>query len=264
VLCGHSQGCALPPGPDSLPHVLTVCGGCAPAAPRAERRRHRSVGGEDALGLPRGLAPWPAPFPWPGRWARVVRAIVQVSASAVCRTGQRLSLRRLIAPQLVGYHRPRDIPPALAQLPAADLGGRLVTPTLHENIQRRAILIHGSPEGVAIARNRAKPRLQMPLLPRARLPVPSLGGLDRSTLATPTAHGLVGQHDSTFGHQRFDVALARAEANIEPDTMANNLGRDPRAFIQVGWWWVHAASMSPGAGAVQARSSFDNALLALH
>jgi hypothetical protein len=37
--------------------------------------------------------------------------------------------------------------------------------------------------------------------------------------------------------------------------MADDLCRKPMAFIEVAqWWWVHAASMSHRAGAVQAMS----------
>jgi hypothetical protein len=50
------------------------------------------------------------------------------------------------------------------------------------------------------------------------------------TRPTPIPHDFIGQDYTALGHQRFDAAVAEAEAKIEPHTVANDLGRKPMRF----------------------------------
>jgi hypothetical protein len=54
-------------------------------------------------------------------------------------------------------------------------------------------------------------------------------------LAAPLADGFVGDDDPTGEQQLFDVPIAEAEAVIEPDAVADDLGRETMMFIRVGW-----------------------------
>jgi hypothetical protein len=45
-------------------------------------------------------------------------------------------------------------------------------------------------------------------------------------LATPLADGFVCDDDPTDEQQLFDIALAETEAEIQPDSMADDLGRE--------------------------------------
>jgi hypothetical protein len=62
---------------------LTVGGRREEVASRAEVLRNRTIGGEEALGVPRGLEPLQAPFALAGRLVGVFGAIVQVAVLMV-------------------------------------------------------------------------------------------------------------------------------------------------------------------------------------
>jgi hypothetical protein len=57
---GHGRACNLPPGLESLRHLLTGRGSGVEVAPQAEMRRNRTIGGEEALGMPWRFEPWHA------------------------------------------------------------------------------------------------------------------------------------------------------------------------------------------------------------
>jgi hypothetical protein len=52
-------------------------------------------------------------------------------------------------------------------------------------------------------------------------------------LAAPRAYGFIGQADATFGHHLFDIPIAEAEAEVEPHTVANDLGWEAMAFVEI-------------------------------
>jgi hypothetical protein len=69
-------------------------------------------------------------------------------------------------------------------------------------------------------------------------------GISLSKFPAPITHRLVGQEGAAFGHQLFDLPVTEAETKVQPGTIADDLCREPVAFIQVGRrWWIHAASM---------------------
>ena len=53
-------------------------------------------------------------------------------------------------------------------------------------------------------------------------------------LPAPIAHGFVRQQDPAFGHELFDIPIAQAKAEIQPDAMADDLRWKPMALMQVG------------------------------
>jgi len=71
-------------------------------------------------------------------------------------------------------------------------------------------------------------------------------------LPAPVADRLVRQEDAACGHHLFGVPVAQAEAKVEPDPVADNLGRDAMALVGIACgWWIHAASMAYGVEAGQ-------------
>ena len=61
-------------------------------------------------------------------------------------------------------------------------------------------------------------------------------------LLTPASHGLVGDDDATLGQDQLDIPQAEAEDMVEPDGVADDLGRKPMTVIRVGW--CHAVSLT--------------------
>src|SRR5262249_10475074 len=56
----------------------------------------------------------------------------------------------------------------------------------------------------------------------------------RAELATPQPNGLVADLDTSLGEQLFDVAMAQVEAEVQPDGVADYLGREAMAMVQGG------------------------------
>jgi hypothetical protein len=104
------------------------------------------VGGEEALRVSRRLEALQAPLPLAGRLVGVFGAIVQVPVLAMFHTREALSLRRLVAFELVRDEDPRHIRQPLQQLAEKFLCRLLMTTALDENIQDVAILIDSSPQ----------------------------------------------------------------------------------------------------------------------
>ena len=63
-------------------------------------------------------------------------------------------------------------------------------------------------------------------------------------LAAPLPNRLI-RHDDAPGEEEFlHVAVAETEPELEPDAMADDLGREAVVLIAVGGWCIHATSMS--------------------
>jgi hypothetical protein len=79
-------------------------------------------------------------------------------------------------------------------------------------------------------------------------------GIPLTTLQAPLPNRFVGQHDSSYGHDLFDVTVAEREAVGEPDTIDDDFRR--KAMALGGWPWsfcIPTASM-PYVSAVCFRS----------
>jgi hypothetical protein len=109
---------------------------------------------------------------------------------------QHLPLGRPITRQFVGDNDPRDVPQALEQFPEESLRGLLVSSALEQNIQDVTVLIHSSPQVVALAMNRQKDLIKMPFIPKARTPAPELVSVLLPKLATPFPDRFVRHHDA--------------------------------------------------------------------
>jgi hypothetical protein len=135
-----------------------------------------------------------------------------------------------------------------------------MTMALHQNLEDMALLIHGSPEIVMFTVNGEKDLIKMPRTSWLGPSTPQLICIGLPPRPTPLPHDCIGRDPTALGHQPFDVAVAEAEADLEPDTMAHYLRRKPKALLRAGCgWWVQAASMPPQPGAGMWASSWDNA-----
>jgi hypothetical protein len=76
--------------------------------------------------------------------------------------------------------------------------------------------------------------VQVPLVARPARPLPQLMRVCLPTLPAPIEHRLIGQNDASFDHHLFDITIAQAISQVEPDTIADDLCWEPMALIQVG------------------------------
>jgi hypothetical protein len=96
-------------------------------------------------------------------------------------------------------------------------------------------LIDRPPQIVPFAVDTDKGFIEVPLISRLRPPAPELIGILLPKLAAPLADGFVGHHDSAGKEQLFDIAItqAQAEAEVQSDTMADDLGREAVVLVAV-------------------------------
>ena len=59
-------------------------------------------------------------------------------------------------------------------------------------------------------------------------------GVCLAKLPAPLAEGVIGHDDATDEQEFFHIPVAEREAEIQPDAMADNLGRKPMALLQGG------------------------------
>jgi hypothetical protein len=166
-----------------------------------------------------------AALPLAGRLVRVLRTVVEVPMLTVLDTREPLALRRAIALELLRHEPPGDVLTAFEELAEELLGRLLVAPPLHEDVEHYAVLIHRPPQRVPFLVDRDEHFVQMPLVTRPGTPATALIRILLPELPAPLAHGFVRHEDPTDEQQLFHIAVAEREAEIEPDSVANNLSR---------------------------------------
>jgi hypothetical protein len=177
----------------------------------------RPIRGEKPLRVPRGFKPLHALFALAGGLVGMLRTVVEVPMLAVLDPRQYLPLGRAIALELIRDDHPRDILTAFEELAEELLGRLLVPPSLHQDIEYHAILIHGPPQIVALFVDGDEHLIQMPFITRARTAPPQGIRIRLAKLATPLADRFVRHDDPPDKQELFDVAMAEGETEIPPD-----------------------------------------------
>jgi hypothetical protein len=183
--------------------------------------------------VPSRLEPLHAPLPLAGRLMGVFSPIVQIAVLAMVHTGEELALGGTVALELVRDDHPGSILAALEQLAEEFLCRGLVPPALDQDIKDMAVLIHGPPEIVAGAPDRQKDLIQVPLIPKLEPSVAQLIGIHLAKLPAPFPDRFISDDDATGEEELFDVTVAETKAEIEPDAMADDLGREAVVLVTV-------------------------------
>jgi len=74
--------------------------------------------------------------------------------------------------------------------------------------------------------------IKMPAISRAWCRRPQPFGVGPAKLLCPIANGFVGQDNPAFGDDLLDVAIAKAEAKVQPYAGADNFGGESATVIQ--------------------------------
>ena len=193
----------------------------------------RPLGRKKTLGVTRGFTPLHASLPLAGRLVGLCCAGIEGAVLAVLHARQDRPFGRAIALSRVGHDDPRHLRPPLQERAAASLRRPLLPPSLHEHIQEMAVLIDRPPQVVTFAMDAQKDLSHVPLITGSGAPPPELMSLGLPEFPAPIPHGFVSQHAPALRHQRFDVPVAQAEADVQPHTMAHNLCRKPMALRRI-------------------------------
>jgi hypothetical protein len=145
---------------------------------------------------------------------------------------ENLPLGSPITFQLISDNDPWSIPAALEQLAEEFLRRLLVSPALHQDIEHAPILIDRPPEIVPLTMNGEKHFIQMPLVTRLRPTTTQLIGILLAEFPAPLPDRFI-RYNDTAGKQEFlYIAVAQAETEIEPNRVADDLGR--KAVVLIG------------------------------
>ena len=135
-------------------------------------------------------------------------------------------MRRPVAAQLVGDHPPRLTLLALQQLAEKACGRPAVAPRLDEDIDDVAILLDSTPERVPLCPWMVtKTSSRCPDVAQPALSTLEPASVCRTEREAPQPDRFVGHRDATLGQEIFDIANAHTEAVIQPDGVADDLGR---------------------------------------
>ena len=108
---------------------------------------------------------------------RVLTPVVEITALPMFHPRQDLALRGPVALQFIGADDPWDVLTPFEQRAEELLRCPLVAPALHQNIEDIIVLVHRSPQGMAVTINGEKYLIQVPLVTRPRAPVAELIGV---------------------------------------------------------------------------------------
>jgi hypothetical protein len=192
------------------------------------------VSGEEVLGVPRRFEPLHLPLS-SSRWSmRVLGPIIQIAALSLLDARKHLPLSDAVAPKLVGHNHPR-LKSQTRQQPFEEARRRLgIAPGLDEDVEHNAILIHGAPEIMLHALDTDEDLIHVPLVAGSWPAASQAVGETRGESFAPASHRLIGDDDTAFRQDQLDIPQTEAEHLVQPDGVANELGREPTA-VGVGW-----------------------------
>jgi hypothetical protein len=200
--------------------------------------------GAEARRVTRRRAPRPAPLPLACRLRRMRRAMLERARRPRFHPRAPLPRRRAVALQWIRHEDTRTlVAPVETRAEAARRRG-LVAPPWHQTRAPGAVLSHGPPSVMARARARPQDLLPGPWGPGSRTTASALVGLSLPACTAPRADGLLRDDHAAGEPPLFDVAVAEAEALLQPAAVADALGRNAVGLIGVGWHaGVHGRSI---------------------
>jgi hypothetical protein len=165
---------------------------------RAEVLRDRPLSRKAPLGVARGLEPLHVPLPLACGLVRGLRTIIQIPMVPMFHPREDLALSSSVARKFVGHDPTRHVRQSLEQLTDECLCSLLIAAALNQDVQDGAVLIYGPPQRIALAFDRQKQFIHMPLIARPWPSPPKLIGRLLATLAAPRADSLIGYAYATL------------------------------------------------------------------
>ena len=103
---------------------------------------------------------------------------------------------------------------------------RMLVPTgLDENVDHVAVLIDRTPQIMSLSTDRDEQLIEMSDIAEPALSLLQPLGVGWAELAAALPDGLIGDGDTAFGEQIFDVPEAQTETVVEPDGVADDFWR---------------------------------------
>jgi hypothetical protein len=145
---------------------------------------------------------------------------------------QDLAFGGSIALQFISDDHVWDVLESYAELPKKAFCRVCVPSALDEDIQHVAVLIDGSPQIMPLATDREKDLVQVPLIPTPRAAAAEFVCVRLPKRASTTGARFRRSRRSRAGRRPlFDIAKTEREAEIQPNSMADNLRWEAKAFV---------------------------------
>ena len=161
------------------------------------------------------------------RTVRILGTIVHVPARPMTHIGQDRSLGDAIAAQAIGDEPSRFVSQTTQQAIEETLGGRAVSPILHQNVEYDPVLVDRAPQIVQHAAGADEHLIEMPGIAGLRSSPTQSSGEVRTEFQAPMPDALMGHNDAAFSQDQLDVTQTETEHVIQPDGMADDLGCKP-------------------------------------
>ena len=192
---------------------------------------NRTVHAEKALGGSSRLEPLQFALASSDCLMRILRPIVFPKPLLMPAGQSQTPERRGVGAQLVSDQGFRRKPLLLEQLAHQPQRRPGVASALDQHVEDLALVIDGTPQIHPLAGDPHHHLVEMPAIARPRA-TPTQPSCDRGTeLQHPAPHRFVGDVKPSFGQQLLDIAVAQGEAEIEPDRVQDDLGREAMAAL---------------------------------
>ena len=182
----HSLRCGdLRPGCKLLRHACSVVAGPHGVAPRPEMIRHLGMRGQEALGMPVRFESAHGTFSHSGGWVRVLRPVVQSSATMAGDSRQDPLLRTRVAGKLIAHNGIGRVAMTFEQLAEEAQRGASISSPLHQDIEHLCALVQGTPQINQLPVDLAESLIEVPGAPAPYSAGTHTGGVFRSKLERP-------------------------------------------------------------------------------
>ena len=136
-----------------------------------------------------------------------------------------------VGAQLVGDQSSRDTALGFQQRPKESDGCSPIPVRLHEDVQDVTVLVDRAPQLLSATLDRDEHLVEMPGVSHPTAAAPQPPRVDRTEPLAPLPNRLVGDRHASLREEIFDIAEAEAEPMVEPDRVADGVGRESISVI---------------------------------
>ena len=192
---------------------------------------HDPVNRRESLELSGRREPSHLALPLTRRLVGDLGSIVRVRISDVDHRRHHGAARGGVGAQLVGDQSSRDMALGFQQSPKESDGCSPIPVRLHEDVQDVTVLIHGAPQVLLATLDSDEHLVEMPGVSHPTAPAPQLPDVDRTEPLAPRPNRLVGDRHASLREEIFGIAEAEVEPMVEPDRVADDVGRESISVI---------------------------------
>ena len=158
-------------------------------------------------------------------------------------TREQTALSDAVASQLVSHDHSRQVVQSRQQPSEEALGSIGIASVLNKDVKHNAVLIHGTPEIVLHALDPDEHLVHVPLDPGSWSAASQAVCERLAKLLAPPTNRLIRDDSAAFSQKHLNIPQNEAEHMIQPDRMADDLGRKAMAVVRIGRGF-HAASLA--------------------